>query len=107
MLRLRLFDAYEKFSMTFLGPLYRRIGKTLAQQGLHLQQPYTSDDRLVPSLRNVRVAHKVPLTNDSEFIAPNSVILGDVSTKEGSSIWYGATLRGEIGPIEVGKQTVI
>lgn len=107
MLRLRLFDAYEKFSMTFLGPFYRRIGKTLAQSGLNMQQPYTSDDRLVPSLRHVRIAHKTPAINDSDFIAPNSVIIGDVSTKEGSSVWYGATLRGELGPIEIGKQTVI
>ncbi|EAR99480.2 transcription factor apfi protein, putative (macronuclear) [Tetrahymena thermophila SB210] len=107
MLRLRLFDAYEKISMTFLGPLYRRIGKSLAQTGLNIQQPYTSDDRLVPSLRNIRVTNKIPSINDSEFIAPNSVVIGDVITKEGSSIWYGATLRGELGPIEIGKQTVI
>lgn len=43
----------------------------------------------------------------SEFLAPNSVVIGDVTAKEGSSIWYGATLRGEIGPISIGKQTVI
>lgn len=39
----------------------------------------------------------------SEFLAPNSVVIGDVTAKEGSSIWYGATLRGEIGPISIGK----
>ena len=43
----------------------------------------------------------------SEFLAPNSVVIGDVTAKEGSSVWYGATLRGEIGPIAIGKQTVI
>lgn len=56
MLRLRFFDAFEKVSVTVLGPLYRRMGKSLAQSGLSLQQPNTSDDRLVPSLRRVTLA---------------------------------------------------
>lgn len=33
MLRLRIFDAYEKLSVNVLGPLYRHIGKTLALNG--------------------------------------------------------------------------
>lgn len=39
----------------------------------------------------------------SEFLAPNSVVIGNATAKEGSSVWYGATLRGEIGPISIGK----
>lgn len=64
MLRLRFFDVYEKFSQTVLGPMYRHIGKTLALRGMDIQQPYTSDDRIVPSLRNVSIHHKNPLISE-------------------------------------------
>ena len=42
-----------------------------------------------------------------DFVAPNSTILGDVSLGEKSSIWYGANLRGEKGPIVIGNNSVI
>lgn len=39
------------------------------------------------------------------FIAPNAVIIGDVSIADGSNIWYGAVVRGDVGKIVIGKYT--
>jgi carbonic anhydrase/acetyltransferase-like protein (isoleucine patch superfamily) len=39
------------------------------------------------------------------FIAPNATIVGDVEIAEGASVWFGAVLRGDIGPIRVGPRT--
>lgn len=36
------------------------------------------------------------------FVAPNATVLGKVALGEGSSIWYGAVLRGDVERIEVG-----
>lgn len=41
------------------------------------------------------------------FIAPNAVIIGDVTIKSGASIWYGAVLRGDESNITVGEGTNI
>ncbi len=41
------------------------------------------------------------------FVAENAVIIGDVVIEEGASIWFGAVLRGDIGPIRVGKKSNI
>ena len=39
------------------------------------------------------------------FLAPTAVIIGDVEIGEGSSVWFGAVLRGDSGPIRIGRRT--
>jgi carbonic anhydrase/acetyltransferase-like protein (isoleucine patch superfamily) len=42
-----------------------------------------------------------PTIADDAFVAPTATIIGDVTIEAGASIWYGATLRGDDGPIVV------
>jgi carbonic anhydrase/acetyltransferase-like protein (isoleucine patch superfamily) len=48
---------------------------------------------------------KTPRIASDVFIAPNAVIIGDVEIGPGSSVWFGAVLRGDIGPIRIGRRT--
>ena len=48
-----------------------------------------------------------PQVPASVFVAPNAIVLGDVTLGESASIWYGAVLRGDVGPIRVGARTNI
>lgn len=41
------------------------------------------------------------------FVAPNAAIIGDVKIAEKSSIWYNVTIRGDVMPIRIGKETNI
>lgn len=50
---------------------------------------------------------KRPKIAASAFIAPNAVLIGDVEVGEESSIWFGAVLRGDNGPIRVGARTSV
>ena len=43
-----------------------------------------------------------PTAAASARAAENAVITGDVSLGENVSVWYGAVLRGDSGPIRVG-----
>ena len=36
------------------------------------------------------------------WIANNAIVIGDITLKENSSVWFGAVLRGDIENIEVG-----
>ena len=36
------------------------------------------------------------------LIANNAIVIGDITLKENSSVWFGAVLRGDIENIEVG-----
>ena len=56
---------------------------------------------LVPYGKEDAVIH------DSVFIAPGAFIIGNVSIGEESSVWFNAVLRGDEGPIKIGKRTSI
>ena len=53
------------------------------------------------------VCGKAPRDEGAAFIAPNATIVGDVTLAAGSSVWYGAVLRGDEGPIYVGPNANI
>jgi carbonic anhydrase/acetyltransferase-like protein (isoleucine patch superfamily) len=48
-----------------------------------------------------------PELTEAAFIAPNATVIGQVQVAMGSSIWYGAILRGDVERIEIGAYTNI
>lgn len=50
---------------------------------------------------------KSPVIASSAFIAPTSTVIGDVEIGEGSSVWYGTVLRGDLAAIRIGTNTNI
>lgn len=42
---------------------------------------------------------KRPTIADDAFVAPTATLIGDVTIEAGASVWYGAVLRGDCGPI--------
>lgn len=47
----------------------------------------------------------VPRIGRDVFLAPNATIIGDVEIADGASVWFGAVIRGDIGPIRIGPRT--
>jgi carbonic anhydrase/acetyltransferase-like protein (isoleucine patch superfamily) len=50
---------------------------------------------------------KTPRIDPSAFVAPTAVLIGDVEVGPQASIWFGAVLRGDNGPIRIGARTSI
>jgi carbonic anhydrase/acetyltransferase-like protein (isoleucine patch superfamily) len=46
-----------------------------------------------------------PELSRSAWVAPGAYVVGDVRLAEESSVWYGAVLRGDTEPIQVGART--
>jgi carbonic anhydrase/acetyltransferase-like protein (isoleucine patch superfamily) len=46
--------------------------------------------------------HHQPQVHESCFIAPSADVIGRVTLHEMSSVWYNATLRGDINEIVIG-----
>lgn len=56
----------------------------------------------------IRAFKKItPQIANCVFIAETAVIIGDVLIGEGSSIWYGVVIRGDVNYIRIGKNTNI
>ena len=50
-----------------------------------------------------RIGDKEPKVSRALFIAWNAEVAGDVTLAEETSVWFSATLRGDIEPITVGR----
>jgi len=49
--------------------------------------------------------NKKPIISETAFIAPSADIIGEVTVGENSSIWYNVTIRGDIAPVVIGKNS--
>ena len=59
-------------------------------------------DKIILSYRG-----KSPAIDPSVFIAPSAAVIGDVTIGAGSSVWFGAVVRGDFQPIRIGRNTNI
>ncbi|MFF7975073.1 DapH/DapD/GlmU-related protein [Streptomyces sp. NPDC007905] len=53
----------------------------------------------------VGIGGKEPRIDSEAFVAPTASVIGDVSLRSGTSVWYGAVLRGDVEGIEVGANS--
>ncbi|MFK0023224.1 gamma carbonic anhydrase family protein [Streptomyces sp. NPDC090798] len=53
------------------------------------------------------IGGKDPQVDPEAFAAPTSVVIGDVTLHAGASVWYGAVLRADFGPIVIGADSNI
>lgn len=50
---------------------------------------------------------KTPCIAETAFVDETAVLIGDIEIGEESSVWPGAVIRGDMGKIRIGKQTII
>jgi carbonic anhydrase/acetyltransferase-like protein (isoleucine patch superfamily) len=50
---------------------------------------------------------KWPQIASDAFVAENATLIGDVVLGPKASVWYGAVVRGDVGPIRIGAGTNI
>ncbi len=51
------------------------------------------------------VGGKEPQVDPEAFVAPTASVIGDVTLHAGTSVWYGAVLRGDVERIAVGADS--
>jgi len=56
----------------------------------------------VPEPLIIPIAGHSPQVHAEAWVAPNATLIGQVSLAAGASVWYSATLRAEVEPIEIG-----
>ena len=50
---------------------------------------------------------KTPRVHESAFVSEAAYVIGDVEIGENTSVWPGAVVRGDLGKITIGKNSVI
>lgn len=56
---------------------------------------------------NISYRDRSPALAANVFVAPGAFLIGDVTIGEESTIWFNAVLRGDEGPITIGKRCSI
>lgn len=85
----------------------RKLGQALDGLGKSMEVCKYSD-RLVPSTRFVAVDGVSPTVSPlTAFVAPSASVIGDVTLGSNSSVWYGATVRGDVHKIVIGENTSV
>jgi carbonic anhydrase/acetyltransferase-like protein (isoleucine patch superfamily) len=51
------------------------------------------------------IGPKIPRVDESAFVAWNAEVAGDVGVGAGATIWFSASVRGDIAPIEIGARS--
>lgn len=65
-------------------------------------------ERLVPSTRFVAVDGVSPTVSPyAAFVAPSASVIGDVTLGQNASVWYGATVRGDVHKVVIGDNTSV
>lgn len=72
-------------------------GKFYAKDNIEVRR-----DEMIKNLKGVK-----PIIHEDAFVAETADVIGDVEIGEGSSVWYGAVLRGDIEDIKIGKYSNI
>lgn len=90
---------------TAVSPVLKSVGKSLDAAGAALEVVATTES-LVPSTRLASYKGVAPAVAGS-FVAPNSTVLGNVTVGTGSSVWYGAKIRGDVNHVKIGSNTSI
>ena len=49
----------------------------------------------------------VPNIDKDAWVAPGATVIGDVKIGEGSSIWFGVVIRGDVHKIRIGKRVSV
>jgi carbonic anhydrase/acetyltransferase-like protein (isoleucine patch superfamily) len=51
----------------------------------------------------VRLGDHEPSVDESAWVAPSANVIGQVSLGPRASVWYGASVRGDMGVIAIGE----
>lgn len=93
--------------MYTLGKLIRHTGQAMDRLGSTFQAGYFIEEHVSRHRTLMNFNDKSPAVDKDAFIAPSASVIGDVQVGQGSSIWYGSVLRGDVNSISVGSGTNI
>ncbi|KAL6048755.1 Gamma carbonic anhydrase family protein [Balamuthia mandrillaris] len=90
-----------------LGNGFRETGQTLDRIGSAMQGNFAYKEQLCRHRRVMPLYDLRPKLAHNVFVAPNATVVGDVKLGEGSSVWYGTVVRGDVSPVEIGENSSI
>jgi len=100
--------ALSRFAMQKAASyIVRRLGRSFDGIGKTLQGELSVTESMGSHRAVAAYQGKQPNIGADSFVAPSASVIGDVTLGQGSSVWYGAVLRGDVNGITVGSNSHI
>lgn len=88
-----------------LGSTLRGLGRAFEGLGTAVEGSGAYKETLNKAQALQAFGGKRPALGTNVFVAPNSSVVGDVKLGSGSSVWYGAVIRGDVNSVTIGEKT--
>lgn len=89
------------------GMMIRETGQAMDRAGARLQGKYAFVEQLSRHRQIMNLQDSKPIIASDVFLAPSASVIGNVELHASSSVWYGAVVRGDTGPITIGERASI
>jgi len=90
-----------------LGQAVRECGIALERAGARLSTDYSFNEPLSRHREIIGLTNAKPTVNEGCFVAPTAGLSGEVTLGAGSSVWYGAFVKGDRSKVTIGSNTTI
>ncbi|CAM9112476.1 unnamed protein product, partial [Phaeothamnion confervicola] len=87
-----------------LGKCVRETGQALDTVGLAATEKLVYLDHWSRHRQMMPLDDKSPSVAKDSFVAPNASLIGGVTVSSKASVWYGAVIRGDAGPVTIGAR---
>lgn len=91
-----------KRGVSALGKALRETGQALDRMGMRAQDSWIFQEKICRHRAVMNLFDQRPFVSETTYVAPNASVIGNVNLKDQSSVWYGAVIRGDQSPINVG-----
>lgn len=89
------------------GRALRETGQALDRVGLRAMDKPSFKEPFSRHRAVMNLYEKHPTVENNVFVAPSASVIGHVEILHKSSVWYGAVVRGDLNPVEIGGFTAI
>jgi len=89
------------------GNVLRDAAGSIDRAGMRLQGSIAYRETLCRHRRVQPLYNKAPKVAADAFIAPNASLIGNVELSGRTSVWYGASLRGDVSRVKIGAGTSV
>lgn len=85
----------------------RSFNQFASMNGPSIQQTDVSEEWYMRQRNRLVLGRSFPKIEDSAWIAPNAVVVGDVNIYQKASVWFGSVIRGDLNHVHLGTNAVI
>ncbi|PRP79848.1 hypothetical protein PROFUN_12460 [Planoprotostelium fungivorum] len=90
-----------------LGEALRETGLAIDAIGMEMMGKFAQKDHLNRHRRLQPFQGAHPAVNQGAWVAPSAALIGEVKLGAHTSVWYGAVLRADQHPIQIGNLSAI